>query len=116
MHANVGSLVKKKKKTKRNEGCEEIQKGGKYDSAEMIKMFKMFYGASSGRGTRIYRHTSLHYTSTQTHAYTQNIHAHPVHTLYFFKYKQKERATLLFELRVQQCKVLAIHTRSKNVI
>lgn len=75
-------------------------------SAEMIKMLKKFYGASSGRGTHIYKHTPVHYTSTQTHT---------VHTLYFFKYKQK-RATLLFELRVQQCKVLAIHTRSKNVI
>lgn len=89
MHANVGSLMKKKKKTKRNEGCEEIQKGGKYDSAEMIKMFKTFYGASSGRGTRKYKHTSLHYT-LHKHTHTQYMHAHSVHTLYFFKYKRKK--------------------------
>lgn len=62
MHAYVESL--KKKKPKRNEGCEKIQKGRKYDSAEMIKMLKKFYGASSGRGTQY----------IQTHIYTLHVH------------------------------------------
>lgn len=115
MHAYVESL--KKKKPKRNEGCEKIQKGRKYDSAEMIKMLKKFYGASSGRGTHIYKHTFIHYTCIRVYDCTRlYVYTNTVSTHYIFLNISEKRATLLFELKVQQCKVLAIHTRSKNVI
>lgn len=62
MHAYVESL--KKKKTKRNEGCEKIQKGKKYDSAEMIKMLKSFTERAQGE---VHIYTNIHLYTTRAY-------------------------------------------------
>lgn len=55
------------------------------------------------------------YTDMHIHVTLTNTHSHDTRYI-FLNVSNEKRATLLFELRVQQRKVLAIHKRSKNVI
>lgn len=81
-------------------------------------MLKSFKERAQGEVHNIYKHTFVHntcirvYDCTRLYIYTNTVSTHYI----FLNISEKKRATLLFELKVQQCKVLAIHTRSKNVI